>query len=162
MTARKLRGRSPFLYRGWFRSPRWGGFPKKKADWLPGGPRGIPLAPLCLRSRRRERRWPRMGYPNRINSAWYARTYRNKNLVCGPPSFGRALARGPQRRQTCSFHLPVFFLRIPAAALSPEPTHTIRAAPWVRSPAEGVYPSSCPQTKKSEACHDPAPADIAI
>ncbi len=89
-----------------------------------------------------------MGYPNRINSAWYARTYRNKNLVCGPPSFGRALARGPKEGKRALFHLPVFFLRIPAAALSPEPTHTIRAAPWVRSPAEGVIPHLVPKQRK--------------
>ena len=36
------RGGSPFLYIGWFSRPRWGGFPKEKADRTIRGSKGAP------------------------------------------------------------------------------------------------------------------------
>ena len=85
-----------------------GGFPKRKPTGLPGGSKGDPLGASVPPFSAKRKEVAAHGIPNRINSAWYARTYHNKNLVCGPPSFGRALARGPTKKANVLFSFAGF------------------------------------------------------
>ena len=84
------------------------GFPKEKAGRRPGVPRGIPLAPLCLLSRRRERRWP-AGQTHFCMACW--------SLSAAAKVGKNAPGVPPDPRWSAGF-----LLGKPAVARPPEPT----------------------------------------